>query len=323
VRAWLRKRWKRLLALALAAPLLGINVIACLHARAMTHFTKGGVRTPRPDQLSLREKLGVLFTGVNLPRPVLTRTPTLPCTTERFAGDGVELEAWRLPAPGKRRGLVLLFHGYAASKSMLLPAAEVFHDLGYETYLVDFRGSGGSTGDVTTIGVREADDVMSAVKSAVAPASPGERPILFGNSMGAVAILRAIHARGLDPRAIILECPFDRLVHAVESRCRLMGVPAFPIGRLLVFWGGVLEGFDGFSHDPSVYATSVRCPSLLLQGETDRTITLDESRSIEDALGGKKTYKTFAGVGHGSLAALSPGEWREATAGFLASLDVR
>ena len=41
--------------------------------------------------------------------------------------------------------------------------ADRLHDLGYACFLVDFRGSGGSSGDATTIGYREADDVVRSV----------------------------------------------------------------------------------------------------------------------------------------------------------------
>src|SRR5581483_2053857 len=59
------------------------------------------------------------------------------------------------------RPLIALFHGYGASKSSLLSAAEALHHLGYGTLLVDFYGSGGSSGSGTASGVKAADDVGS------------------------------------------------------------------------------------------------------------------------------------------------------------------
>ena len=44
---------------------------------------------------------------------------------------------------------------------------------------------------------------------------------------------------GVRADAVVLECPFDRLLTTVEHRFELMGVPAFPLARLLTFWGGV------------------------------------------------------------------------------------
>src|SRR5205085_2373851 len=131
-------------------------------------------------------------------------------------GDGVTLEAWHVPAR-RPRGLVLLFHGYVGCKAALLQEAAAFHDLGYAALLVDFRGSGGSSDSPTTIGALESADVAAAL--AYARASwPGRRLVLFGQSMGAAAILRAVAVGGAEPDAVLLECPFDRLLTTVEHR---------------------------------------------------------------------------------------------------------
>src|SRR5262249_1798820 len=98
--------------------------------------------------------------------------------------------------------------------------------LGYSTFLVDFRGSGGSGGNVTTIGVSEAEDVASAWEYA-RKLTPGQPVVLFGQSMGAAAVLRALSLRTAEPAAVVLECPFDRLLSTVENRFTSMGLPAF------------------------------------------------------------------------------------------------
>src|SRR5579883_879461 len=225
-RRWIRTHPKLAATIVAASAFVALNAVAFLHARAMTHFTGGGERTRKPEALSPGEKLRALFTGVHVPRPTNEATPAscgLPFETLRFPSTGgVELEAWRIPREGSR-GRVLLFHGYAASKSSLVSVARELHDLGYETVLVDFRGSGGSSGSVTTLGVLEADDVASAVQR-----TGTEAPILYGLSMGSAAILRAVHVHALAPRSIIIECPFGRMLDTVEARFALMGLPSFP-----------------------------------------------------------------------------------------------
>ena len=70
--------------------------------------------------------------------------------------------------------------------------------------LVDFRGCGGSQGDRTTIGWNEAKDVSATllwVKATLGESAP----VLFGHSMGAVAILRAVAVEGVQPRAVIAD----------------------------------------------------------------------------------------------------------------------
>jgi alpha-beta hydrolase superfamily lysophospholipase len=320
-RAWARTHRKSVAALLAATAFLAVNALAFLHARAMTHFGAGGEPTGRPESLSRGEKLRALILGVNVPRPRNVATPAsvgLEFETRTFPSEGgVELEAWHVPCE-RSRGLVLLFHGYASSKSSLLAVARALHDMGYATFLVDFRGSGGSSGDTTTLGVLEGADVASAAGSARSTGH-GEPLFLYGISMGSVAILRAIHVHHVRPDAIVLECPFGRLLDTVEARFALMGVPSFPLARLLVFWGGFQHGFDGFAHEPVGYARSVACPALLLQGEDDPTISVAQSREIFERLGGPKTHRTFPGVGHESILARRPAEWRAAVSSLLAS----
>jgi alpha-beta hydrolase superfamily lysophospholipase len=298
-----------------------LNVLAYVHAHAMTHFAEAGERTASPEKLSFLGKVGVLFTGVRVPRPSGEGTPAdrgLAFEVHHTdVADGTRLEAWHVPHP-RARGLVLLFHGYASDKAGVLPEIAAFHELGYATLAVDFRGSGGSSGNVTTIGVREADDVTAACAHARAKGLGGP-VILFGKSMGAAAVLRAVSALGLCPDALVLECPFDRLLSTVEARFEAMGVPAFPAARLLVFWGGVQHGFDGFAHNPADYARAVRCPALFLHGERDPRVRVAQVEAVAAAVRGPHQTVIFTGLGHESYVSARPRQWREAVSGFLAA----
>jgi alpha-beta hydrolase superfamily lysophospholipase len=123
-----------------------------------------------------------------------------------------------------------MYHAYVASKSSLLPAAQQFHQMGYAVEVVDFRGSGGSSGSSTTIGYFEAEDVVATVADARQNALTKDEPlILFGQSMGAAAVIRAVGDLGVSPDAIILESPYDRLVSTANNRFHAMHLPAFPL----------------------------------------------------------------------------------------------
>lgn len=64
----------------------------------------------------------------------------------------------------------------------MLDKAEIFNQLGYSAFLVDFMGSGGSEGNQTTIGFLEAEQVkvsFNYIKQS------GEHNIfIYGTSMG-------------------------------------------------------------------------------------------------------------------------------------------
>ncbi|HEX4591575.1 MAG TPA: alpha/beta fold hydrolase [Gemmataceae bacterium] len=313
---WCVRRRRRLTMLVLT-PILLINAVAFMQARALTHYSVGGVGTRSPQALGRWDKAKVLLTGVDFPRPENSATPDavgLPFTTHRIAANGVKLEAWHIPTESSR-GLVLLFHGHRACKCALLTEAAAFHELGYSSLLVDFRGSGGSSESVTTIGVLEAEDVAAAADFA-RELWPDERLILFGQSMGAAAILRAA-AQGVTADAIVLECPFDRLLTTVEHRFEMMGVPSFPMARLLLFWGGVQNGFDALGHNPVEYAAADHCPTLLMHGAHDRHVRQSEAEAVFAALAGPKQWELFTEAGHQSYCASWPDQWMAVVAGFL------
>jgi pimeloyl-ACP methyl ester carboxylesterase len=212
--------------------------------------------------------------------------------------------------------LVILFHGYSAEKTSLLGEARAFLDLGASALLVDFRGSGGSSESYTTVGVHEAEDVAAAMGFARERLSHGN-VFLFGRSMGAAAILRAVHAHGTQPDGVILEAVFDTLLNTVRHRFRAMELPAFPSAELLVFWGGRQWGFDGFGHNPSDYAASVHCPALLMHGERDPRVRLTEARRVFEAIPGLKEFVTFQQSGHESYLSDNANPWRNAVERFI------
>jgi alpha-beta hydrolase superfamily lysophospholipase len=313
------RRWCTRRRLIVAAVVLFVfpNAVAYMHARALTHYVTGAGRPAPLRTLGLWPKAKLFLTGVTLPRPENTHTPAdvdLPFTTHAVAAGGVTLEAWHVPADAAR-GLVLLFHGHATCKASLLREAAYLREAGYSSFLVDFRGSGGSSGSVTTIGVREADDVAAAVDYCRYH-WPGQRLALFGQSMGAAAILRAV-ATGTETDAVMLECPFDRMLGAVERRFELAGVPPFPLARLLTFWGGVQNGFDAFAHNPVEYAAAVRCPALLMHGGRDPLVHTSEAADVFDALAGPKRWELFAEAGHQSYCFKCPDRWAAVVGEFL------
>jgi alpha-beta hydrolase superfamily lysophospholipase len=320
-RPWLRRH--RLLMTMVLLPIVGfgvLNIAAYQHAYYMMHFARpGATRTQGIQELSMVGKAWVALTGVQIPRPINRVTPAsagLPYEVHHFpAADGIDLEAWYVSC-SQPKGLVILFHGYVMVKSTLLGEAQAFHALGYDCLLVDFRGSGGSAGNETTIGAREANDVEGACNYAQKQ-WPDRPVVLFGASMGSAAILRALADNDIRPQAAILECPFDRMLTTVEHRFGLMHIPSFPAARLLVYWGGVQTGIDGFAHNPMEYARRVSCPVLIMHGEHDPFVTPAEVRSVYENLAGPKQLEIFSGVGHQSCLAARPSEWKRLVEGFL------
>jgi alpha-beta hydrolase superfamily lysophospholipase len=200
----------------------------------------------------------------------------------------------------------------------LLTRAKEFRKLGYNTVLVDFMGSGGSTGDGTSIGYMEAIQVKDCFEYI---SEQSKHVILFGTSMGAAAILKAMDDYTLPVESIILECPFGSLYKTVCARFELMHVPAVPMAALLCFWGGVQNGYWAFSHNPSAYAKSVSCPVLLLFGEDDDRVTHEETDLIFANLHGKKQLKVYTGIGHNVFTKSNEKQWVKDVTSFLVTVN--
>lgn len=302
-----RKGRKRLYQILLIA-FFTLNILAYLGAYMLTHFSS-------PGQF-----------GLGLSRPISSKLPTdlgLEYTTQRIQIARSEwLETWLIPVEKSTpRGTVILFPGNKGSKALqLLAPAQVFHSLGYDTLLVDFRGVGGSSGNTTTLGMREAQDV--AVSVSYAQKSNLNRPlVLYGVSMGTSAILKAIADEKINPDALILEVPFARLLDAVSSRVKAISAPTFPLAELIVFWGGIQHGFNGFIHNPVDYASQVKCPTLILHGKLDKWTTVTEINGIFENLPSSKQLSIFPNAGHDLLVTVDRKRWQQDIEKFLKSVE--
>lgn len=286
-----------------------MNISACFHASKFTCFTAAGAeKTANPHQLGWAGKLKAIFLGIDNPRPENHSLPNVPFETVHIQSQKM-LEGWLVRVPDSK-GTVALFHGYSGCKSMMLERAGIFNTLGYNTLLIDFAGTGGSEGNETTIGYNEADDVKATYQYLKDLQEP--HIILFGTSMGAAAVLRAGAVHGINPSSAILECPFGSMYQTTCARFQQMNVPAFPMAGLLVFWGGALNGFNAFRHNPQDYAASIKFPVLLLYGEKDQEVSPAETQAIFNNLQGRKRLYTFPEAGHENYLERYREEWENA-----------
>ena len=283
-----------------------MNGVAWLHAYKFTLFNRATKnKTKHAKDLSFGQKVQTLFLGVDNPRPENKKTPGNKFEVIRLESNKA-IECWSMKAE-TAKGSVILFHGYGGEKSSMLDKAEIFLSLGYNTLLVDFMGSGGSEGNQTTIGFHEAEEVKTAFEYLK---DQGETNItLFGTSMGAAAIMKAQQDYDLKTNSIIIECPFGTMLETVQARFSSMKVPHFPLANLLVFWGGVQNGFNAFKHNPADYAKNITCPVLLLFGEKDDRVSMKEIRRIFSHLKGIKKLRTYPLAGHENYLNNYEAEW--------------
>src|SRR5215475_13666162 len=97
----MKRAVRLLLVSATGLAIVGVNAVAYMQARAMTHFSSSGTRTARPEDLGWLDAAHVVLAGVNVPRPQNTSTPAkfaLPFETHRVpTSRGQTLDAWYVP----------------------------------------------------------------------------------------------------------------------------------------------------------------------------------------------------------------------------------
>jgi alpha-beta hydrolase superfamily lysophospholipase len=198
----------------------------------------------------------------------------------------------------------------------MLDKAYAMHEMGYRVILIDFSGCGGSKGNATTIGFNEAKDVKAAYDFYSEKYS-NETIILLGTSMGAAAIMKSMKDYSMDVSAIILECPFGSMYQTVCNRFDDMHVPRFPMAGLLVFYGGLLNGFWAFDHNPIDYASHIKTPVLIMSGGHDARVSIEEIDAIYENLQGPKKKVIFPDAGHESYLNDYEGLWKNEVGRFL------
>ncbi len=291
-----------------------MNIVACFHAYKFTHYADTEVPiTNNPEQLSIKQKIIALLFGVDLPRPKNNRFPTHEYETVYLANR--KLECWEIKVANPK-GTVLLFHGYGNKKCAMIDRSDELNTMGYNTVLMDFSGSGGSAGNCTTIGFKEGEEVKLCFEYYYKKYN--DKPIyLLGTSMGAAAIMKCMNDHKLKPQGVILECPFGSMHQTVCNRFEAMGVPSFPMAGMLVLYGGLMNGFWAFDHNPIDYAKKMDCPTLLMCGGSDERVSQQEIEEIYNNLQGEKQKIIYPKAKHESYLNQYAKEWTKDVSGFL------
>ncbi len=308
-----RRRWLRRIGRSLLMLFLLLNTVAAFHAWKFTHFAPpGSPRPPAPEAISFSQKIKVLFTGVSPVKPVSHVMPS--CAYENVTlPDGTT--GWWMPV-AEAKGTVVLSHGYGGEKSSMLGSAMAFREWGYNAFAIDLSGAGASGSLTTTIGYKEATQIAEA--AAYARGRQGGRLFLFGCSMGAAATMRAVANLGVKADGLVLECPFGTMYETVCGRFRLINIPEIPMAALLTFWGGALNGFNAFSHNPADYAQKISCPVLLIHGAKDHLVSKAEIQHIYQNLRGPKALLECPETGHVGFLSTCTEAWKTAMRNFIA-----
>jgi len=301
----------------LLVQLILINISAAFHAYRFTHYYDDDkIRNQQSSEGKPFLRTWRMMTGKKLAKSLIQYNPVIPYDTVHLVTtSGEKLEAWYMKADSAK-GTVILFHGLNSNKGNVLGEAFEFNSFGYNTMLVDMRAHGNSEGIVNTLGYEESEEVKLAFDHI---SKNGEKNIiLWGMSLGAVIISKAIWQYDLKPQKIILEMPFDRLQDHIRARARISGFPGEPFGFFVTFWAGTEHGYWGYSHQTSRYVKKINCPVLLQWGNNDEYVLKKETEKIFAAINSsKKKLEIYQGAGHIPLLVADASKWDETVKDFL------
>ena len=176
------------------------------------------------------------------------------------ASDGVSLHAWYIPAAGAK--LTLLFcHGNAGNISHRLDSIALFHKLGLNVFIFDYRGYGQSQGRPSEQGSYE--DVLAAWRYLTKEQQTrAGQVVLFGRSLGAAVVSHL--ATQVEPGAVILESAFASVP---DMAAKLL--PLFP-ARWLAH----------YQYDNVKNVQSIHAPLLVIHSEHDEIIPYAQGRAV-------------------------------------------
>jgi fermentation-respiration switch protein FrsA (DUF1100 family) len=212
--------------------------------------------------------------------------------------DGISLHGWYVYAPNPR-GTVLFLHGNAGNISHRLDSIAIFHELGLDTFIIDYRGYGqseGKPGEEGTYRDAEAAWEYLVTERGQDPA----RIVVFGRSLGGgVAAWLATRHKAA---ALIVESSFTS---AVDMAAHLY--PFMPV-RLI----------SRLQYPVADYVARAESPVLIVHSRNDEIIPFAMGEALYAAAPAPKAFIELAGD-HNNGFFLSRDRYREQLGKFVAA----
>ena len=189
--------------------------------------------------------------------------------------DGTTLHGWYIPNQASN-SVVLFFHGNAGNMSQRGESVAIFHRLGLNVFIFDYRGYGRSQGKPSEEGLYQ--DAAGAWAYLTGTRGVAEANIiLFGRSLGGVV---ATHlASEVKPAALIVESAF--------SSARDVARAVFPILSRLTL---IRYDFNAAS-----YIKGMSCPVLILHSPDDEILPYSLGEKLYRAANEPKQFVRLRG----------------------------
>ncbi len=220
--------------------------------------------------------------------------------------DGLMLRGWLME--GEETKPTLIFgHGLFRSRREGLERGSALNKRGFSVLLFDFRNHGKSDPQSTSLGFLERLDVLGAYDF-LKEKTERRRFVLFGVSMGAVAVIHAAGDFQQDLEAIIADSPFQSLNETVAHHTGMLTLPSFPFAHLFVWNFTRITQYE--AEDLNTLEALRRLdeiPILLIYGKEDRRLPPTGIQNIFDAIpSANKELVVFENATHGAAYRVNP-----------------
>lgn len=228
------------------------------------------------------------------PRDIGLAFEEVPLTT----ADGQHLHGWYVPAATSRTTLLFL-HGNAGNISHRLDSLRIFHGLGLNVFIFDYRGYGKSSGRPSEQGTYRDAEAAWRYLTAERGMKPAEI-VLFGRSLG--GSVAAWLARQATPRALILE--------STPTSVPDLAADLYP--WLPARW------LCRFRYDALAAVRELRCPVLIVHSPEDEIIPFAHAERLFAAAAEPKRFLRLRGDHNGGFLLSGP-LYRDGLRDFLAA----
>jgi fermentation-respiration switch protein FrsA (DUF1100 family) len=193
------------------------------------------------------------------------------------SADGLDLSGWYIPADTPKF-TVLFCHGNGGNIAHRLDSINIFHNLGLNCFIFDYRGYGRSQGKPSEEGTYT--DAMAAYKWLNEEKKiPAENIIVFGRSLG--GSIAAQLASKVEAGALIVESAFTSYVDIGKEYYSYMPV----------------RWFARFGYRTIDYIGNVRCPVMLIYSGNDEIVPFKFGLELYEAANEPKEFIEIFG-GH-------------------------
>jgi len=224
--------------------------------------------------------------------------------------DKIEIKAW-LISSDKAKGTVIIGHGYPFNKGNILSVAKFLYP-DYNLLFYDHRYFGDSQGKITTVGLREVEDVKAAVNF-VHRKFGKEKPVaLYGFSLSGAAMLMS----KTEVNAIIADSSYANLENMVRRIYRIFGPLRFPFVKITNLFSIIFFGVHPKEISPALAVKDSKIPILVIHGDKDSQIAVENAYMLKESNSDIELW-IVENSDHGESYALAKDEYEKRVKDFL------